>query len=183
MDNSRSLFSHFFSVRRLLAMGLMPGLLFCVEARAAGPDAFGYVSTDSLSGGPAFTFTDLSATGTHLTFFDADALPTQNPTSPAVSNSIGSVAEIYREFAFTAAANVTGQPAMHLPGAEGILDGGDHAMKGKDWRGAERIYRDATRKYPGYAWAWQRLAESLEAQGRKDEAGQCAARARKLGGS
>ena len=69
----------------------------------------------------------------------------------------------------------------HLPAAEGILDAGDRAMNGRDWRGAERIYRDAARKYPGYAWAWQRLAESLKAQGRKDEAGQCAARARKLG--
>lgn len=47
---------------------------------AAGPDAFGYVSTDSTEmGGPAFpTFVDISTTGTRLTFFDADALPTQN---------------------------------------------------------------------------------------------------------
>ena len=81
MNISRSTYSHFFRVRRLPAIGLMAGLLFCVEARAAGPDAFGYVSTDNLSGGPAFTFTDISATGTRVTFFDADALPTQNPNA------------------------------------------------------------------------------------------------------
>ncbi|MEK6642294.1 MAG: thrombospondin type 3 repeat-containing protein [Planctomycetota bacterium] len=39
--------------------------------------AFGYVSTDSSEmGGPTFTnYTDISTTGTRVTFFDADALP------------------------------------------------------------------------------------------------------------
>lgn len=52
---------------------------------AAGPNAFGYISIDSLeAGGPQTIdpatnpFVDISTTGTRLTFFDADALPTQN---------------------------------------------------------------------------------------------------------
>lgn len=57
-------------------------LLLCVvvaSAEAAGPDAFGYVSVDSTeANGPAFSFVDISGTGTQVTFFDADALPTQN---------------------------------------------------------------------------------------------------------
>ena len=52
---------------------------------SAGPDAFGYISIDSLeAGGPRAIdpttnpFVDISATGTRVTFFDADALPAQN---------------------------------------------------------------------------------------------------------
>ncbi len=52
---------------------------------AAGPDAFGYVSSDSNTmGGPAALdpmtnpFVDISMTGTRVTFFDADQLPAQN---------------------------------------------------------------------------------------------------------
>jgi hypothetical protein len=43
---------------------------------AAGPNTFQYISSDSNeAGGPTFSFTDISTTGTRVTFFDADALP------------------------------------------------------------------------------------------------------------
>jgi subtilisin-like proprotein convertase family protein len=46
---------------------------------ATGPDAAGYTAKDSTEpGGPTFSFVDISATGTQLTFYDADALPALN---------------------------------------------------------------------------------------------------------
>ena len=70
----------------------------------------------------------------------------------------------------------------HLPAAEEILSEGDQAIKGADWTRAERAYRGVVGRYPGYAWAWQRLAYTLKEMGRRDEAGVCAERAKKLGG-
>lgn len=71
---------------------------------------------------------------------------------------------------------------LHLPGAEGILAGGDRAYSTGDFLAAERLYREAAAVYPGYAWAWQRVGGLLKEMGRKAEAEKYAAKARKLGG-
>jgi len=47
---------------------------------------------------------------------DALILPTVNR---AASDKTGSLADLYAQFAYTAFANVTGRPALHIPGANG----------------------------------------------------------------
>ena len=90
-------------------------------------------------------------------------------------------------FGITSRPNATGRLSSghiwpHLPAAEMILSVGDAAMKAGDYRGAWRAYRAATARYPGYAWAWRRMGESLRELGRTGEAAGCREQARKLGG-
>ena len=47
---------------------------------------------------------------------DALILPTVNPAADLQKDSL---ADLYAQFAYTAFANVTGRPALHIPGANG----------------------------------------------------------------
>ncbi|MFN0134684.1 MAG: thrombospondin type 3 repeat-containing protein [Phycisphaerae bacterium] len=67
-------------IRLAACKGVLVATAGACTALAAGPNTFGYTSIASNeTGGPVFpVFVDISTSGARLTFFDADALPTQN---------------------------------------------------------------------------------------------------------